>query len=191
MLPPQPPGFSSSQSYFEPQSASSDTLSYGPSTPFSAAPSESGHPTWGYQPQSTERNAQFPPPALPSIHSFGRNSTTSGINQNAADPWHPSSQGDLPYRAWNGTDSSYTGLEFGNSRPCLSCPLARVSRTHALIARVLQTAFLHLKFHLNMTIQYTITLANPTTQQRLNLHIIHPQVINPRPTVKCRPPLVV
>ncbi|KAK7470354.1 hypothetical protein VKT23_001782 [Stygiomarasmius scandens] len=114
MLPPQPPGFSSSQGYFEPQSASSDTLSYGPSTPFSAAPSESGHPTWGYQPQSTERNAQFPPPALPSIHSFGRNSTTSGINQNAADPWHPSSQGDLPYRAWNGTDSSYTGLEFDN-----------------------------------------------------------------------------
>ncbi|THV02033.1 hypothetical protein K435DRAFT_367877 [Dendrothele bispora CBS 962.96] len=79
MLPSQSPGFSSSQGYFGPQSASSDTLSYGPPTPFSAVPSDSGHPTWGYPPQTADRNTSFPPPALPSIHSFGRNSATTGF----------------------------------------------------------------------------------------------------------------
>ncbi|THV08274.1 hypothetical protein K435DRAFT_958870 [Dendrothele bispora CBS 962.96] len=124
MLPPQPPGFSSNQGYFAPQSASSDTLSYGPSTPFSATPSDTGHPTWGYPPQSTDRNSQFSPPALPSIHSFGRNTAPSGMNQSTVDSWHPNSQGDLSYRAWNTTDPSYPGLDFGNSQ---SQPSSEVS----------------------------------------------------------------
>ncbi|KAF5359027.1 hypothetical protein D9758_004859 [Tetrapyrgos nigripes] len=131
MLPTQPPGFSSNQGYFGPQPSISD-LSYGSSTPFSATPSNSGHPTWGIpaQSQSTDRNTAFPPPALPSIQSFGRTST-SNMNQTSNDPWHPTSQGgDLSYRPWNTTESSYPGLDFGNFQFSSSKNLNRLISVH-------------------------------------------------------------
>ncbi|KAF9464858.1 velvet factor [Collybia nuda] len=93
--------------YFPP---APDTMSFPPPAPYVTPTQEV--PTWGYNAQSphVDRNTSFPPPILPSIHSFGR----SPIN---VEPWQ--SEGDpeiLPYRAW-GSDSTYSSVDnFVNSQ---------------------------------------------------------------------------
>lgn len=77
-------------------------------------------PTWGYNTQTpqVDRNASFPPPILPSIHSFGRNPMSVEPWQSEADPEI------LPYRAW-GTDPTYSSADnFVNSQvdPALRTP---------------------------------------------------------------------
>ncbi|TFK43767.1 velvet factor [Crucibulum laeve] len=98
LLPPQAPGYNS-QGYFPPQPAPiSDSLTYPPSAPYGPNPSEPT-PTWGYtQAPPVDRNTSFPPPILPSIHSFGRGSASGETWNQGSDPEN--------YRSWN-NDSAY------------------------------------------------------------------------------------
>lgn len=90
-------------SYFSPQTPMSDGIGYTP--PYAPTPSDAP-PAWGYPPPApppVDRNSSFPPPILPSIHSFGRASVPV-----SSESWHPES-GDpeaLPYRAWS-SDGAY------------------------------------------------------------------------------------
>ncbi|RDB20057.1 Velvet complex subunit B [Hypsizygus marmoreus] len=107
-VPSQHAGYNG-QSYFPPVS---DNMSF-PSTPYGSAPPET--PTWGYPAQSppVDRNTTFPPPILPSIHSFGRNPSNSG-----PESWQPETDTEvLPYRAW-GTDTAYQPIDntFSNAQ---------------------------------------------------------------------------
>ena len=70
----KPSGFTF-QAYFPP-----DQLPISPPTPYSATSSEP--PTWGYNAQSPtiERNNSFPPPHLPSIHSFAQSEPAPGAS---------------------------------------------------------------------------------------------------------------
>ncbi|KAJ8518869.1 hypothetical protein ONZ45_g4125 [Pleurotus djamor] len=69
IVPPQTPAFSPT-SYFPPNPDAMDFQS-----PHTYGPSSEQAPTWGYpQSASVDRNTTFPPPVLPSIHSFGRSS---------------------------------------------------------------------------------------------------------------------
>ncbi|PPQ66588.1 hypothetical protein CVT26_009488 [Gymnopilus dilepis] len=92
------------QTFYSPQnetSAYSQSTTYGP-----AAPDPSS--TWGYSPHgpSADRSTNFPPPILPSIHSFNR--TTSGTS---SDTWPAENEPEiLPYRAWN-TDTAYGAVD--------------------------------------------------------------------------------
>lgn len=88
--------------------------------PYGSAPSDPIH-AWGYAPQAPplDRNSTFPPPVLPSIHSFGRTTspvaamamTTSG----AGEVWHSDSamrdaSEMISYRAWH-PDTSYPAMD--------------------------------------------------------------------------------
>jgi hypothetical protein len=102
---PFPPPLQESNNYHHPPP-------YGPS------PSE--QPTWGYAAQgpTADRNTGFPPPVLPSIHSFGSNNaaptTSNAINVTAPpvnESWSQDSSGreqsDMTtYRPWH-ADGSY------------------------------------------------------------------------------------
>ncbi|KAJ7774116.1 velvet factor [Mycena olivaceomarginata] len=92
------PGYNSTQGggsgggYFP---APQSPVAYPPS-PY-GTPSQPQAPTWGYPaPHSSpqgDRNTTYPPPILPSIHSFGRSASSP-----AAEPWNA----DEPtYRPWN------------------------------------------------------------------------------------------
>jgi hypothetical protein len=101
-------------------------------------PTSESTPSWGYPPQhpSAERST-YPPPALPSIQTFGRNSSpATGVaisNGGTTDVWHTESAirdeaGVSTYRAWN-NDGTYTAIEntsphttFGNSAVDPSLP---------------------------------------------------------------------
>ncbi|KAJ6515562.1 velvet factor [Mycena sanguinolenta] len=98
------PGYSSNQGYFPaPQSPMSGPVSYPPSSPYGP---QSHAPTWGYpshphssahsSPQS-DRNTTYPPPILPSIHSFGR---ASSVSSPVAEPW-ATPDSEPTYRPWN------------------------------------------------------------------------------------------
>ncbi|KAF8969411.1 velvet factor [Flammula alnicola] len=94
------------QTYFPPQTPS-DNINYSQDTPY-GPPRPDTASSWGYAPQvpSVDRSTSFPPPILPSIHSFGRTTST-----NSSDTW-PSEQEPeiLPYRAWN-TDTAYAPVD--------------------------------------------------------------------------------
>lgn len=111
---PQTAGFNN-QSYFPPIP---DGMNFPPPPVY--APSNQEAPTWGYNTQApqVDRNASFPPPILPSIHSFGRNPMTT-------ESWQSENDAEiLPYRAW-GTDTSYSSMDnFTNSQvdPALRAP---------------------------------------------------------------------
>ncbi|KAF8165576.1 velvet factor [Crassisporium funariophilum] len=109
-----------SQGYFAPHAPPiSDNLSYPQGTPYGPPPPD---PTsaWAYPPQPVDRSTNFPPPILPSIHSFGRTSSTS-----SAEPWQPEPEPEiLPYRAWN-TDTAYAPVDtYSNQQvdPALRTP---------------------------------------------------------------------
>ncbi|KIM46423.1 hypothetical protein M413DRAFT_441516 [Hebeloma cylindrosporum] len=91
--------------YFGPQHPADHTaypqgLAYG-------SPASDPSTTWGYPPPvpPVDRSASFPPPILPSIHSFARTTSTS-----SSDNWPPEPESEpaaLPYRAWN-ADTTYS-----------------------------------------------------------------------------------
>ncbi|KAJ7241947.1 velvet factor [Mycena haematopus] len=115
------PGYSGNQgSYFPtPQSPMPGPVSYPPSSPYGP---QSHPPTWGYPSHSAshsspqgDRNTTYPPPILPSIHSFGRASTVSSP---VAEPWNADSE--PTYRPWSadsGTGSGGGGSGFGHAEP--------------------------------------------------------------------------
>ncbi|KAF7355589.1 Velvet complex subunit B [Mycena sanguinolenta] len=98
------PGYSSNQGgYFPaPQSPMSGPVSYPPS-PYGP---QSHAPTWGYpshphsgphnSPQG-DRNTTYPPPILPSIHSFGR---SSSVSSPVAESW-AAADSEPTFRPWN------------------------------------------------------------------------------------------
>jgi len=126
MMPPQGSGYNSQGYAFAPQAAPiSEALNFPQTAPYGSTPSDST-PTWGYpQGPPMDRNSNFPPPVLPSIHSFGRTSTPAtnvGITTTTTgEPWHSEGDSDiLPYRAWN-SDPTYPTMDntsqnvFGNT----------------------------------------------------------------------------
>jgi len=108
------PGYSSNQGgYFPaPQSPMPGPVAYPPSSPY--GPPSSQPPTWGYPSHSShsspqiDRNTTYPPPILPSIHSFGR---SSSVSSPVAEPW--SADPEPTYRPWNADSSS----NFGHGGP--------------------------------------------------------------------------
>ncbi|KDR83999.1 hypothetical protein GALMADRAFT_236561 [Galerina marginata CBS 339.88] len=95
------------QTYFAPQTPASDNISYSQGAPYGPPPPDPAS-TWGYPPQvpSIDRSTSFPPPILPSIHSFGRTTSTA-----SADAWQSETEPEiLPYRAWN-TDTAYAPVD--------------------------------------------------------------------------------
>ncbi|KAJ7572560.1 velvet factor [Mycena floridula] len=73
-----------------------ELISYSSSFPSSSSET----PTWGYNQESpSDRNTGFPPPVLPSIHTFGR----QGAAGNTTEPWSAPERSNevLPYRPWN------------------------------------------------------------------------------------------
>ncbi|KAJ6539675.1 velvet factor [Mycena capillaripes] len=95
-------GYSSNQGYF-PAPQSPGPVSFSPSSsPYGPS---SQPPTWGYQGHSSpqvDRNTTYPPPILPSIHSFGRSSNASSP---VADSWNADPE--PTYRPWNADSSSF------------------------------------------------------------------------------------
>ncbi|KAF7352505.1 Velvet complex subunit B [Mycena venus] len=100
------PGYSGNQGgYFPaPQSPMSGPVSFAPSSPY-GPPSQP--PTWGYPSHSSQsspqvdRNTTYPPPILPSIHSFGR---SSSVSSPVAEPW--SADPEPTYRPWNADNNN-------------------------------------------------------------------------------------
>jgi len=97
------PGYGNSQGYFPaPHSPLAGPGAFPPSSPYGAPTST---PTWGYSshvsPQ-VDRNTTYPPPILPSIHTFGRSSSVS--SSAAGEPW--STDPEPTYRPWN-ADSNF------------------------------------------------------------------------------------
>ncbi|CAA7260087.1 unnamed protein product [Cyclocybe aegerita] len=109
------------QGYFAPQPApGSENIAYPQAPPYGPPPPDPSS-TWGYPPPPVDRTASFPPPILPSIHSFGRTSSTSSDTWQSEEP-----AGILPYRAWN-TDAAYPPVDsYPNSQqhldPALRTP---------------------------------------------------------------------
>ncbi|KAG6884762.1 hypothetical protein C0993_008459 [Termitomyces sp. T159_Od127] len=84
-----------------------DNLSFSDSASYSTTTAPET-PTWGYSAQSpsVERNAPFPPQALPSITSFSRTASSS-----LQDSWQSEQEPEgLPCRAW-GTDTAYQSMD--------------------------------------------------------------------------------
>lgn len=104
IIPPQTPAFSSPGSYFP----SSDSMEYQQTNSYGVNTSEP--PVWGYsQSSQVDRNTTFPPPVLPSIHSFGRPSGPN-TNTNTGGQWHADSavrdEAEAnSYRSWNAESS--------------------------------------------------------------------------------------
>jgi hypothetical protein len=100
------PGYNSNQGYFPaPQSPMSGPVAFPPSSPY-GPPSQP--PTWGYSGHSSpsvDRNTTYPPPILPSIHSFGR---SSNVSSPVSEPWNTDPE--PTYRPWN-ADSSFGPAE--------------------------------------------------------------------------------
>ncbi|KAJ6490269.1 velvet factor [Mycena vitilis] len=98
------PGYNSNQGYFPaPQSPMAGPAAFSPPSTY-GPPSQA--PTWGYSGHSSpqvDRNTTYPPPILPSIHSFGRSSSASSP---VAEPW--STDSEPTYRPWN-ADSNFGG----------------------------------------------------------------------------------
>ncbi|KAF7332315.1 Velvet domain-containing protein [Mycena kentingensis (nom. inval.)] len=90
-----PATFSSSQGYYPSPTSPMPP----PSSAFSPAPSPyNQQPTWGYPSHGPDRNATYPPPILPSIHSFGR--------AGSSEPW-ASSESEPTYRGWSSSDTAF------------------------------------------------------------------------------------
>ncbi|KAK7060374.1 hypothetical protein VNI00_001139 [Paramarasmius palmivorus] len=113
-IPPQTPGYTqptdNQGGYFGGPPPAPDI------TPYPNA--EPGHPTWGYSSSQVDRNTPYPPPVLPSIHSFGRSSTpgkdswqTSGTWGNTAD----TSSFDIPNSAIDPALRDFQDGGFSNS----------------------------------------------------------------------------
>ncbi|KAJ7284072.1 velvet factor [Mycena rebaudengoi] len=101
-----PMGYNS-QGYFPPQSPLTEPVSF---TATASYGSSTSTPTWGYPSHSSppvDRNTTYPPPILPSIHSFGRPASPA-----ASDTWHPDSE--PTYRPWNTDSTSFAPAEFGH-----------------------------------------------------------------------------
>ncbi|KAJ7686085.1 velvet factor [Mycena rosella] len=95
-------GFSSSNQGYFPAPASP----FPPSSPYPAST-----PTWGYSSHGSpqvDRNTTYPPPILPSIHSFGRSSSVS--SSSAGEPWNADPE--PTYRPWNAGDSGSGGFGY-------------------------------------------------------------------------------
>ncbi|KAH9482528.1 Velvet complex subunit B [Psilocybe cubensis] len=91
------------QPYYGPQPPS-DGVNYSQGAQY-AQQQQPDTSSWSYTSQ-VDRSASFPPPVLPSIHSFGRSNSTA-----STDTWHSESEPTiLPYRPWN-PDASYTAPE--------------------------------------------------------------------------------
>ncbi|KAF8914220.1 velvet factor-domain-containing protein [Gymnopilus junonius] len=81
----------------------SDNAAYPQSATYGPPPPDPSS-TWGYPPHTpaADRSTSFPPPILPSIHSFNRTTSTT-----SSDTWQTENEPEiLPYRAWN-TDTAY------------------------------------------------------------------------------------
>ncbi|KAF8966494.1 velvet factor [Flammula alnicola] len=94
------------QTYFTPQAPVSDNINYSQDTPYGPPPPDPPS-VWGYpQVPSVDRSTSFPPPILPSIHSFGRTTITA-----SSDTWQSQTEPEiLPFRAWN-TDTAYGSVD--------------------------------------------------------------------------------
>lgn len=108
-------GYNSGQSYYPtPQSPMATPVAFSPSSPYGPP---SSTPTWGYashgSPHSqVDRNTTYPPPILPSIHSFGRSASVS--SSPAGEPWNADPE--PTYRPWNADSSSFGASEqYGHS----------------------------------------------------------------------------
>ncbi|KAJ7068583.1 velvet factor-domain-containing protein [Mycena amicta] len=103
--------------YPSPQSPMAPPVAFSP-------PSHYGQqtPTWGY-PSGPDRNTTYPPPILPSIHSFGR-SPSMGSSP-VHEPW-ASSESEPTYRGWNNNDHAFE--PFGQSPVDSSLKSATESR---------------------------------------------------------------
>ncbi|KAJ7780922.1 velvet factor [Mycena metata] len=69
-------------------------------------------PTWGYTSPAVpviDRNTTYPPPILPSIHSFGRSTSSP-----AADSWNGADSTEPTYRPWN-PDGTTGGFGHGDN----------------------------------------------------------------------------
>ncbi|KAF9569270.1 hypothetical protein CPC08DRAFT_732033 [Agrocybe pediades] len=91
------------QSYSSSGNSDSNYQSQGFS--YGAAPPSDTSPSWNYPPP-VDRSAGFPPPILPSIHSFGRTISSSSDN------WHSETAEPeiLPYRPWS-SDAPYAPVD--------------------------------------------------------------------------------
>ncbi|KAF8204750.1 velvet factor-domain-containing protein [Pholiota molesta] len=123
------------QTYFSPHTSSDNLANYSQSTPY-GAPAADPTSSWGYSPQlpssGVDRSTSFPPPILPSIHSFGRTTSSSSTDAGSATASHsvwaseapaPPEPEILPYRAWN-TDTAYAPVDVHSSSidPALRAP---------------------------------------------------------------------
>jgi hypothetical protein len=101
------------QGYTFPQPSSNIPESLAYQSAYITPPSDPNNP-WPYATGAITRSATFPAPGLPSIHSFGRNtSPTPGMV--TGETWNPeeSTRGDpemIAYRNWQ-ADSSYHSLD--------------------------------------------------------------------------------
>ncbi|KAJ7490273.1 velvet factor-domain-containing protein, partial [Mycena galericulata] len=96
------------QGYFPAPTA---PIAFSPSSPYGPP---SATPSWGYSSHGSpqvDRNTTYPPPILPSIHSFGRSANSSSP---VGESWHPESE--PTYRPWNADGGSgfSTSDQYGN-----------------------------------------------------------------------------
>ncbi|PPQ65372.1 hypothetical protein CVT24_011482 [Panaeolus cyanescens] len=100
------------QGFYNTTTNGDTAANYPPNASYASQPSESA--SWAYpQSQGTppDRSTGFPPPILPSIHSFARTGTAT-----PSESWPESEPEVLPYRAWN-TDTAYGSVDgFSNSQ---------------------------------------------------------------------------
>lgn len=110
-------GYGSNQSYFPaPQSPMAGSGTFPPSSPYGPPPPA---PTWGYSTHGSpqvDRNTTYPPPILPSIHSFGRSGSSVSVSSSPVnDSW--TADPEPTYRPWNADTSSFGQAEHYGAPP--------------------------------------------------------------------------
>ncbi|KAK7062024.1 velvet complex subunit B [Favolaschia claudopus] len=114
-------GYGSSQGgYFPaPPSPIPAPVSFTPSSPYGGSSSQP--PTWGYHstPSQVDRNTTYPPPILPSIHSFGRTSSSNPSSSPVAteSPWNAPADSEPTYRPWGSADTAGSSSNPGWGEP--------------------------------------------------------------------------
>lgn len=77
-------------------------MSFAPVAPYGTTTPET--PTWGYNTPVVDRNTTYPPPVLPSIHSFTHTPTAG------AEGWQGEADSEIvPFRPWAAEPAAYPG----------------------------------------------------------------------------------
>jgi Velvet factor len=131
MTPILQPAFGSpGYTYAQPSAPMGEAMGFQAAQPY--VPATETAPSWGYPPQQPPNDrSTYQTSVLPSIHTFGRNtSPTTAVataNPGSTEVWHTESairdetDGVSAYRAWN-TDGTFTAMENTSPHSAFSSP---------------------------------------------------------------------